>query len=344
MKTKLGGHSSRHRSQRGQALAFVGICMVLFVGLAVIGVDVARLAFTAAEVQSIADATATAGAGALASHSTTPLADATSIVQQNYVDARTGSVGSGTTDVIKSITPGIWDFTAKTFTASSWTDPATNAVKARGVATVDNLVAAAIGAVTSDVERQAIAAEGGACTEVATLPITIEQDAIQQFLDVPDCSSIPPTRLFQVPIDNSCFTSLTTAAAGAATEKAHIPSQCAGQGNGNVGGGQTATLTIGDPISLNTGQDDTVLKTIQGCLDATPPLREFVVPVVPANSCCGGCTQNVATFVRITIDHVQATGASSGKGVFISSICREALSGSNPGCTTGGENAMALIQ
>jgi hypothetical protein len=334
--------SSRTR-QRGQALAFFGIGMLAFVALAVIGVDVGRLAFTAAEVQSIADAAATAGAGALADHRPNPLGDATSVVGQNYVDARTGTVGGATTDVIKSITPGVWDSTSQTFAASSWTDPNANAVRARGVATVDNLVAAAIGVMTSDVERQATAVAGGACTEVAALPIAIEQDAIQQFLDSPDCRSIPETQLFQVPGDNSCFTSLSQSAASAAEERAHIPAACQGPG-GNTGGGQTATLSIGDPIRLNNGSDGSVLKTFEGCLSADPQLREFVVPVIAANSCCGGCSQNVVSFARIIISEVRQTGPAAQKGVYITGVCREALTGTNPGCNTAGENAVAIVK
>jgi hypothetical protein len=324
-------------------LAFIGIGMMAFVAMAVIGVDVARLAFTAAEVQSIADATATAGAMGLAMRSADPLAEATAVTQANYVDARMGTVGTGPTDVIKSITPGIWDFGAKSFTATAWTDPAANAVRARGVATVDNLVAAAIGFAQSDVERQATAAAGGACTEIGSLPIAIEQDAVQQFMDSPDCRSIPETRLFQVPTDNSCFTSLSTAAASASTEKSLIPAACAGQG-GAVGGGQTAAVSIGDSIALNNGSDTIVLKTLEACLSASPPLTEFVVPVIAADSCCGGCTQPVVSFARIIIDHVNATGAAAQKGVYIKGVCREQLTGTNPGCNTGGENAMAIMQ
>jgi hypothetical protein len=198
--------------------------------------------------------------------------------------------------------------------------------------------------VQSDVERQAIAAEGGACTEVTSLPIAIELDAIQQFMDSPDCHNMAPTLLFMVPNDNSCFTSLSTAPSGASTERDHIPAACAGQG-GAVGGGQTATLSIGDPISFNNGADATVLKTIDACKDASPPLTEFVVPVIPAGTCAGGSgTQNVVAFARIVIDHVNSTGAASQKGVYVTAVCREQLTGTNPGCNTAGENAMALIQ
>ena len=335
---------AHRRRQRGQALAYVGIAMVAITGFAVVGVDVGRLAFTAAEVQSIADAAATAAVGALGAHRPDPLADATSVVQQNYVDGRYGTVGAAATDVIKSITPGHWDFAAATFTANgSWTDPNTNAARARAVARVDNLVAAALGMLQSDVERQSTAAIGGACTETTSLPIAIELDAIQNIMDSPDCRNMQ-TAFFQVPTDNSCFTSLSTDAAGADEQRSHIPTQCDGQG-GNDGGGVDVSLSIGDPIRLNNGAQSSVLKTIQGCLDASPALREFVVPVIASNGCApsnDGTTQPVVAFARIWIDSVQDT--TSDKYVRVMGVCREDVTGSNPGCNTGGENAVAIVK
>ncbi len=343
----MHGTPVHRRRERGQALAWVGITLLTLTAFAVIGVDVGRLAFTAAEVQSIADATATAGAVALGNKEASPAAAATSVAQQNYVDAKYGTVGGAVTDVIKSITPGVWNFNAAwdtdPFVASTWGDPNANAVRVVARAQVENMVAPVFGVLHSDVERQSTAAVGGACTEVATLPIAIEHDVVQQFIQAPDCRNIPVTRLFQVPLDNSCFTSLTTASASASSEKAHIPTQCDGQGS-NDGGGQSETITIGDQISLNTGQDDSVLKTFQGCLDASPPLNEFVIPVIPDNSCCGGCTQPVVSFARIIIDHVVATGQASSKGVFVKGLCEEQLTGTNPGCSTGGENAMSMVR
>ncbi len=322
--------------ERGQALAFVGIAMIMLVALAVIGVDVGRLAFTASEVQSIADAAATAAAGAIGAHENDPLAVATAVVRQNYVDARTGNVGSATTDVVKSITPGVWDFSARTFKASTWNDPLVNSARVRAVATVDNLLAAAIGFAQSDVERQATAAAGGACTEVLALPIAIEKDAIQQFLDSADCRTTSVTRLFQVPTDNSCFTSLSADSASASTEKSLIPI-CGGGG----GGGKTQSVSIGDSINLDNGQQSTVLQALDDCVKAGQ--NEFVVPVIGDGS-CGSHPSNVVAFARIIIDHVQTTGASNQKGVYIKGVCRETVSGTNPGCLTGGENAMAIVQ
>jgi hypothetical protein len=334
MNTLLVPPTQRDR-ERGQALAFVGIAMIMLVALAVIGVDVGRLAFTAAETQSIADAAATAAAGAIGAHESDPLAVATAVVQQNYVDARSGSVGSGATDVVKSITPGVWDFETRTFKASTWNDPLVNAARARAVATVDNLLAAMIGFVQSDVERQATAAAGGACTETLAFPVAIEKDAIQQYLDSTDCRNIDPTRLFQVPVDNSCFTSLSGDSASADNEKDLVP-KCGSGG----GGGRTQTVSIDDSINLDNGQQTTVLQAIEDCVKAGQ--NEFVVPVV-ADGGCGPHAADVIAFARIIIDHVQSTGAASLKGIYIKGVCRETVSGTNPGCLTGGENAMAIV-
>jgi hypothetical protein len=237
-------------------------------------------------------------------------------------------VGTGTTHVVKSITPGVWDFTARTFTTSSWTDPNTNAVRARAVATVDNLVAAAIGFVTSDVERQATAVAAGACTEQVALPIAIEKDAIQDFLNAPDCRNITISQLFQAPGDNSCFTSLSTAPASKTSEMDHIPTGCHGTGNNN-GGGEIATVSISDSISLQNGVVDQVLATIQGCLDANPPIR-IRGSRHTANS-CGNQTQprTLRPHHHTACPKPEATG--SWQRVYVSGVCKEELSGIEPG-------------
>ena len=144
------------------------------------------------------------------------------------------------------------------------------------------------------------------------------------------------TRNFQVPTDNSCFTSLTTDSASASTEKSLVP-KCGSGG----GGGQTQTVSIGDSINLDNGQQSTVLQALDDCVKAGQ--TEFVVPVV-GDGACGPHNSNVVAFARIIIDHVQSTGAATQKGVYIKGVCRETVSGTNPGCLTGGENAMAIVQ
>ena len=333
---------SRRTKQRGIALAYFGIMLLMFVSFAVIGIDVGRLAFTASEVQSMADAAALGAIGAHGAGVADPTTQTRTLVGENTIDARAGNISNSTTAGIKTLTPGIYDFATKSFTASAWTDPTVNAARALGSGTVTNFLAAAIGVLDSTVERQATAAIGGACNEEGALPIAIEQDAIQAFLNSADCRNIPVTRLFQVPKDNSCFTSLSTASAGSSTERGHVPNTCCK--NNTCGGGETESLNIGDPISVNNGQDATVLQVIAGCLTLNPPLNEFVVPVIADGGCSGPGTKNVVSFARIIIDHVQTTGAATLKGVYIKGVCREEVSGSEPGCKTAGENAIALVQ
>jgi Flp pilus assembly protein TadG len=340
--TKTPAVPIRRRSERGIALAYFGIIMIMLIGFVVIGIDVGRLAFTASEVQSIADSAALAAIGDYAANKADPTAHTKTIVADNTVDGRDGTIDSGTTAGIELLEAGTYDWNTKAFAVGTWGTAGINAARAHGKGTVTNLVAAAIGVVDSSVHRQAIAAVGGACNEVNALPIAIEQDAIQSFMNSPDCSNIPVTRLFQVPLDNSCFTSLSTAAAGSSTERAHVPDTCCK--NNTCGGGQTASLNVGDFISVNNGQDATVLQVIAGCLALNPPMNEFIVPVIPDGGCAGPGTKQVTTFARIIIDHVTTTGAASTKGVYIKGVCRDQVTGNDPGCASAGEQAMALVQ
>ncbi len=50
------------KNERGMALAFTAVALAAFLALVVVGVDLSRLAFTATEVQTVADIAATAGA------------------------------------------------------------------------------------------------------------------------------------------------------------------------------------------------------------------------------------------------------------------------------------------
>src|SRR6185295_11349658 len=54
--------------QRGAILAFTGIALLTLIGMTVVGVDLGRLAFTATEVQTVAEAAATGYAHAWLTH------------------------------------------------------------------------------------------------------------------------------------------------------------------------------------------------------------------------------------------------------------------------------------
>jgi hypothetical protein len=81
----------RPRSQRGVALAAIAIFMVVILGFTAIAIDVARLAHTATEVQTVADVAARAGAKALIDNNGTPntgITRAKSIANDNLMNGK----------------------------------------------------------------------------------------------------------------------------------------------------------------------------------------------------------------------------------------------------------------
>src|SRR2546426_2423220 len=83
-------------SQRGIALITMALWMTAFFAFAVLGVDIGRVAFTANEVQAVADIAATAGAGTLAKGGSSGQAktDAQSVVATNAVDGSPASIAA----------------------------------------------------------------------------------------------------------------------------------------------------------------------------------------------------------------------------------------------------------
>jgi hypothetical protein len=340
--TKTAAVPTHRRSERGVALAYFGILMLMFIGFAVIGIDVARLAFTASEVQSIADSAALAAIGDYATTNADPTVHTTTIVGDNTVDGRAGTINSGTTAGIELLEPGTYDWNTKAFTVGAWGDAGINAARAHGKGTVTNLLAAAIGVLNSSVHRTAIAAVGPACQEANPFPVALLESEVASFVDSPNCGNLPATQIFQVPGQNSCFTSLSSSPSSASGDINLIPKQCC-KNQSVCGKGQSVSVSVGDTISLVNGQLDDLLKVINGCLQAQPPLQDFVVPVIPD----GGCTQGgvVQYFARIHIAYVVSSGAAASKGIYVTAICRDDVTGSDPGCQHGGGgNALALVQ
>src|SRR5204863_4578966 len=83
----IGGIMNRTK-QRGQALVFFGVGILVFLALAALAVDVGRQVFIGREAQAAADSAALAGVGALARGGTDTQAvlDAQSVALQNSVN------------------------------------------------------------------------------------------------------------------------------------------------------------------------------------------------------------------------------------------------------------------
>lgn len=331
MRTK---HSLSRTRQRGAALATVGIFMIVLAGMAVLGVDVGRLAFTATETQVVADAGAVAYAKTMLDNDVndandSPFVAADQVVEDNSID------GKSAIQAKVEYAVGRFDFDQRHFRPGGF--PA-NAVRATGTATVDNIFAGIFGDYDSTVERFAVAAYGGAGQARPTLPIAVGDCYFKRFERSDSCSDLP--RLQQVPekAENSCWTSLRPVGANAQQVSQLLPAECCA--GGKCGGGAISPLvSVGDQINVLNGQANSILQILADCVDKG--VQEYVIPIVA----CGKCNQltSVVGFAKVRM--TRATDQGGDKGIDVEALCRKEGEGGAPG---GGGNyglqTLALVE
>jgi hypothetical protein len=299
----------------------MGMAMVAFIALTVVGIDLGRLAFTATEVQGVADIAATAGCRTLARNSITgatdnPVSQAQAVVSQNKVNGQAASIAAG--DVVL----GSWDFNAGSFTAGGVPN---NAVQANAQTTVNNLVAAAIGSGTTTVQKTAIAAFSGVASNRPVLPLAVGECHFEAFQGSGSCSDLPSLTQAPSNSDNTCWTSLGPSSASASQAKSYLPTTCCH--GGSCGGGQDGPhVSVGSSINIMNGQATTLLQIIEDCVK--DGMTEFVVPVIECNNCNGA--MNVTGFATIKITSVKSSG--NPKGIDLTSFCNS----DDPGPGGGG--------
>ena len=314
------------RGERGFAMAQTAIFLVALTGLVTVGVDIGRLAFTATEVQNMADVAATAAAVNLFKNGAgTARAGADALITRNYLEGRVGVSGSGgdVPDVVEgtvnsgtACTPGVTCEGTGCFTSGG-----TSAVCARATMNVQNTFAGIFGMPTSTVSRRAIASFtslGGAGPQ---LPITICSNA---FL-TPNCTTaacLPSGLQTPSPTDNTAWTAFFQSASQN-NVNGYIPSACGGDGN------TIPQINVGDAININNGAQTPDLRGIASCLTQNPPIDTFLVPVI-------NCTANlnqaqaVVGFATVHITAVDTQG--SDKHITFDTV----VNGSAPG-TPGGQ-------
>jgi hypothetical protein len=331
MRTKLSSSRSR---QRGAALATVGIFMIVLAGMAVLGVDVGRLAFTATETQVVADAGAVAYAKTMLDNEVyetndSPLVAADLVVEDNFIDGKSAS------NARVEYAVGRYDFEAREFRPGGFPS---NAVRANGWATVDNIFAGIFGDDQATVERLAVAAFGGAGEARPTLPIAVGDCYFRRFERSDNCSDLP--KLNQIPdtTDNSCWTSLQPTGANADQVSELLPAECCH--GGKCGGGATSPLvSVGDQINVLNGQANSILQILADCIENG--LQEFVIPIVE----CGKCNQVAAVVGFASVRLTGATHQGKDKGIDIEALCRTESEGGAPGVGGNyGLKTLALVQ
>jgi len=307
--------------ERGAILAFTGIALLTLVGMTVVGVDLGRLAFTATEVQGVAEVAATGYAHAWLQGASTGgdpgdgacAADALTVVDGNRIDAQQATAAN-----IERYERGFYDYdTDGPFTAAVPAGETANAVRATATATVSNFFAALFGAPQSTVRKTAVATL--TCgSRAQPLPIVVQDCQFGGFDGPEDCPDLPTITEQNIHEENSCWTSLMTDASASASRIVDmIAQQCCPAGPGNCTlPPDYPTVSEGQDIQVINGQSS-ALKALQTCWDNG--FREFLVPVTPCGTPCNQSNQ-VSGFANITLtERPIATG--SPKYFSLSSFC-----------------------
>lgn len=326
-------HTRTNGNERGGVvLGFMGIALLVFMGLAVVAIDFGHLGLSTNEVQIVADTAATAGARALQKNyygaSEDPVAVAQAVVAENHLDDGAATISASDVEV------GTYDWQTQSFSAGG---ASPNAVRATGRATVANMIAGILGAPTTDVERDAIAAYGGNGSARPVCPITIGICEFTQYQTSQNCSDLPELSQVPSPEDTSGWTSLGPFAASASQAIAYLPVACGG------GGETPPTVRVGDMINVLNGQANSVLQTIRDCWQQGL-LTECVIPIIDVP--CGtqfNQAQPVVAFATFRVTSV-STGNSMGNGMGIGmdGICMTDEPGA-PGGPDLGTTTMALV-
>lgn len=298
-------------NQRGQSLVLVGIGLgsAAFLFLAVVGVDIGRLAFTATEVQTLADATAvTAARGLLdTNNTTTATTAANTVAADNRVDGSPASASSTVpcpSQPCAGLTWGYVDPSTWGFSAGLNPDTGTyTAVQSDGLATVNNILAAMMGASTSTVTKRARASFTGVGQATPGLPLAV----CAECSNTTDCLGSGCISLSEAPTGSNT-SAWTGFFGGTGTSSiANFLPNCDNNCNCTSASSSIPQLTAGtDTLNLNNGQQSSssLLQPIQ-CLVCPPSnITSFLIPVIQ----CGGCgtpinqSAKVIGFTTVTIN------------------------------------------
>jgi hypothetical protein len=308
--------------------------MLVILGMAVLGVDVGRLALTAGETQVAADAAAVAYARKMLRNEISggfedPEPYARGVLKQNWIDGEEATMAN------MEYAVGRFDFESRSFRPGGF--PA-NAVRAEGTADVNNIVAGVFGDPTSAVNRFAVAAYGGASSVQPTLPIALGDCYFNKFQRTDDCSDLPVLQQVPDKDDNSCWTSLSSYSANASEAASMLPEECC-QGGKCGGGDLPPPLAVGDEIDVLNGQANTLMQILDDCV--RQGLTEFVIPIVE----CGKCNQEMEVVGFATIDIAAVRTQGGRKGIDLASICNSDVGGMGGG-TNGnfGTMTVSLVQ
>lgn len=308
----MGGNRFK-RSQRGAILVLTGIAIVTLVAMAVVAVDLGRLALTATEVQIVADVGATAYAKAVQQDSAGPANDALAVVARNRIDGAAATPAN-----ISSFEVGNYSSQSLAFASGGMPQ---NAVRAHATATVNNFFAGVFGDFQSTVQKDATAAIGCPNSGRVVLPMVVGECEFAAFESSNDCSDLP--QLFQQPGDNSCWSNLLDSSGGGAdTTNTYFPTSCC-YGGTQCGEGITPpAVSLGDWVYHTNGQQASTMHLIQDCVE-NEGITDFVVAIVKCDQSLTDCTgsSEVVGFASVHVSNVVDQG--SDKTIDLDFFCND---------------------
>jgi hypothetical protein len=323
----------------------IALWITAFFGLTAIGVDVARISYTASEVQSAADIAATVGAAALingrtASTDVAALLGSNNGTSNNTIDNKTAT---SALDSSPTLEPGTVD-SSGAFTPDTGSPPnaADNALRATCVATVGNLFSGVFGSGSTQITKVALAALETTSQGRPEIPLAVADGCFQaQNCSANDCP-ILSTKL---------NTAGWTAYSGSADDQTIRPMVPNAPGCTN-GGATEPILNVNDTVNLTNGTLSNVYRDVF-CLYCADPSREYLVTVV--NLACGAAfnvSSAVTGFATIKITGFTDSGGApvlcsdknpSPKDIVIQSLRRADESGGVGGCVKCGSGSIRLI-
>jgi len=308
---------SRENNQRGQAVAFYGIFCLMFVGLAALVIDSARLYFVARETQTVADASALGGAMAYVKGDNY-VTGAQTEASLNYANGNLFNLDDS------AVSKGFWDSSTNPATFTKDGTP-TNAVMTIPQLTVNNLVP--MWSATSLVKRAAVAAFETLGQANPGLPVVLG-----------DCFTCDPGHCTPDPIILSFGNTGNTSAgwwqvsgSGKKSTEDFIPAGCGG--GGTVIGPTSANATI----NLSNGVTASLCNDFP-CLVG----NQYLVPV-SSQSCGAAFNQSttIAGFATIKILGTDCnsiiTGVDTG-GNWTMEVQPHFIDCSHPNICTGGSS------
>lgn len=324
-------------NERGFALAYVVIGLLAFCAMTAVAVDTARIAFSASEVQTVADIAATAAAVKLMNggNAGQAQADADTVVSRNKVS---GQAAASAPIVVGNVN------TAGTFTANG--NPI-NAAKATATATVTNLFARVMSSNTTAVTKTATATVATISSSQGQLPIVLSQSC---FDSNHDCTADPNACPSATTINNSaCWTGYTGHGASLVSSMMPTTAGCSG-----AGGATPPTLNVGDNVDVTNGMTASAYKDLF-CVWCANPNQEYVITVVNNGTCgAGACNGNkpvvgfatikISRFLRGGVTKTCASGSSPPPDGFeVQSFRNMDVPGGVGGCGTCGTGFIRLI-